>query len=205
MSKRNRTREQRRVTRATDPGQITLSHDKLRVLRPDLYGIAGIWTSLRVLFRRDWSHREYVEKQLQNGDSRAAVVISTVPLRIAAYTDEFDCIAMLRFPNDFVRQYRLSVGSRLLTVNYYSDSPTYDADLILGPQMIRRWTGFHPLIADFLTEDFERLQARKKQIAETEWQRAQVMGTNYITIRPGVARDGRPVYARIPATIKEGT
>ena len=38
-------------------------------------------------------------EHLEHGDSRAAIVISTDPeLLIAAYTDELDCIAMLRLP-----------------------------------------------------------------------------------------------------------
>ena len=111
---------------------------------------------------------------------------------------------MLRFPDEFVHQYRLSVGTRLLTVNCYGDSPDYDPDLILGPQLIQRWTGFHPLIAEFLTDDYDRVEVRKKEIAADEWNRAYAMGTEYTTRRPGVARDGRPVYSSIPATTRDG-
>lgn len=199
MSTGNRRRTLDDTTSATDPGQITLSHDKLRGLRPDLYGIGGIWKSICAFFRIGWPQRIYIEQQLQCGDSRAAVVVSTKPLLIAAYTDELDCIAMLRFPDDLTHQHRLSVGTRLLTVNCYGNPPRYDPDLILGPKLIRRWTGFHPLIAEFLTDDYDRVQTRKKQIAEDEWQRAQAMGMEYTKLRPGVARDGRPVYSSIPA------
>jgi hypothetical protein len=205
MSTGNRTRTLNDATSASDPGQITLSHDKLRILRPDMYGIAGIWKSILAFFRVGWPQRIYIEEQLQCGDSRAAVVVSVSPLLVAAYTDELDCIAMLRFPVEFVRQYRLSIGTRLLTVNCYGNSPDYDEDLILGPQVIQRWTGLHPLIADFLTDDYNQVETRKKEISESEWQRAYAMGTKYVTQHPGISRDGRPVYSSIPAAIGDPT
>ncbi len=200
MSSDNRTRTLDDTTFASDPGQITLSHDKLRVLRPDLYGLCGLWKSILSVFRVGWPQRIYIEEQLQNGDSRAAVVVATSPLLIAAYTDELDCVAMLRFPAEFVHRYHLSDGTRLLTVNCYGDSPNYDPDLILGPNMIQRWTGFHALIAEFVTDDYNRVEARKMEITDNEWQRAYTMGKDYITRHPGVARDGRPVYSSLPAT-----
>ncbi len=188
-------------TLATAPGQIRLSHDKLRVLRPELYGIRGIWNTALAFFRLGWPQRTYIEEQLECGDSRAAVVISTSPLLIAAYTDELDCIAMLRFPDKFVSQYHLSKGSRLLTVNCYGNLPDYDPDLVLGPKLIQRWTGFHPVIADFLTDDGDRVDALKNQITEGEWERALAMGTEYARRYPNVARDGRPVYSATPAHV----
>src|SRR5262249_51250149 len=82
--------------------------------------------------------RIYIEEQLQHGDSRAAIVVCTAPLLVAAYSDELDCIAMLRFPNTFAEEYKLWVGSRLLTVNTYGRGQKYDEDLILGPNLIER-------------------------------------------------------------------
>jgi hypothetical protein len=205
MNSGNRTRTLDDTTSASDPGQIRLSHTKLRVLRPDLYGIGGIWKSILAFIRIGWPQRIYIEEQLQCGDSRAAVVVSTTPLLIAAYTDELDCVAVLRFPGEFVDQYRLSIGTRLLTVNCYGRSPDYDPDLILGPKLIQRWTGFHPVIAEFLTDDFDRVQARKNEITEDEWRRTETMGTEYVKSRPGIARDGRPVYSSIPAVTGKGT
>ena len=204
MSTGNRTRTLDDSTFATDPGQIRLSHKKLRVLRPDLYGIRGLWQTVLAFFRLAWPQRTYIEEQLQCGDSRAAVVISTSPLTIAAYTDELDCIAMLHFPAEFVDRYHLSKGTRLLTVNCYGSLPEYDPDLILGPNLIQRWTGFHPVIAEFLTDDDDRVDARKQQITEDEWQRALTMGREYAKRYPNVARDGRPVYSATPASCGRG-
>jgi hypothetical protein len=199
MSSGNRTPDD--ATFASHPGRLALSHDKLRRLRPDLYGVRGMLKSVVSSLRGGRRLRQFVEEQLQLGDSRAAVVMSTAPLLVAAYTDEIDCVAMLRFPDELAGDYRLSPGARLLTVNYYGNAPNYDPDLIPGPNDERRWTGFHPLIADFLTDDYPRLEACKQQIPAEEWQRAFALGSQYVKLRPGVARDGRPGYASYPALV----
>ena len=60
-------------------------------------------------------------------------MISIEPkILIAAYTDELDCVAMLEFPKEPLREYSLSVGSRLLTVNVYERKNKTDSDLIRG-------------------------------------------------------------------------
>ena len=125
--------------------------------------------------------------------------MSEQPLLLAAYTDELDCVAMMRFSETLLQIYSLRSGSRLLSVNSYRQDPVYDEDLMPGPQQRHRWTGFHPLIAEFLSEDFERIEQRKRQIAEQEWQRAAVLAESYLKLKPGVARDGRPIFSATPA------
>jgi hypothetical protein len=71
-------------TVASNPGDITLSHQKLRVLRPDLYGFRGLIYSLLSALRIFPPQKEYIEEQVKYGDSRAAVVVSTNPLLVAA-------------------------------------------------------------------------------------------------------------------------
>lgn len=190
-------------TTASEPGGVTLSSNLLRRLRPDLFGWGAVWHSLLVFMTiEDFPHKRRIREQLHAGDSRAAVVMSISPLLIAAYTDELDCVAMLRFDESLVSEFGLRPGSRLLTVNTYRyDGGEYDADLSPGPRRHPRWYGFSPIIADFLTEDRERLSLRKSQITKAEWRRAAELGTMYLKERPGVARDGRPVYAGQPARL----
>ena len=198
--KRKRSRFINDKTAASDPGRLSLSHEKLRVLRPDLYGLSRIWRIFRrLILRRGWAQRDYIEEHLHSGDSRAAVVVSLYPLLVAAYTDELDCVAILSFPQEFVQAYRLSMGTRLLTVNTYKRDLPRDPDLIPGPNMIERWTGFHPIIAEFVSDDLDRINTRKRQITDNEWQRTLAMGRQYLERRPGFARDGRPVLSSIPA------
>ena len=186
---------------ASDPGGITLSHAKLRILRPDLYGMAGFMQWFREKTGLTWEQIAYLPRHLENGDSRAAVVVSTAPLLVAAYTDELDCVAVLKFPEEFVEDYELRVGSRLLTINTYKRQERYDPDLILGETNTENWTGFHPIIAEFVSDDEESIELRKRKIADEEWRRTQRLGREYLQQKPGLFRDGRPVYAGVPATL----
>ena len=183
---------------ASFPGAFKLSHRKLKLLQPELFGpLAWIgWIS----GNRDqsfWLTR--IEEHLLYGDSRAAVVITTSPLLIAAYTDEIDCVVLLRFSERFVSKYNLEPGSRLVTVNLYEYSDgSYETDLTPGANSTERYRNFEPLIADFLTDDVERLKERKAEIDEDEWQRTEELGQAYLTgkSRP---RDGRPFWCFLPA------
>lgn len=185
-------------TLASNPGGISLSQTKLKALRPDLYGIGGIKETLKEFFQVGLPMRIYIKEQLQNGDTRAAVVVSIAPLIVAAYTDELDCVAMLEFPSFLKKTYDLEIGARLLTVNCYGQGGNYPRDFILGPKLIERWTSFHPMIAEFLSHDLDHIDARKREISEVEWDRAKRMGDEYLQARPGVTRDGRPIYSSVP-------
>ena len=66
---------------------------------------------------------DYVTRALCYGDTQPAVVVSTQPLLIAAYSDEMDAVVMLKFPAEFVEKYSLSVGDRLTTSNVYFNRP----------------------------------------------------------------------------------
>lgn len=184
------------TTRASDPGGVALSDAKLRRLRPDLYGLGH---RLRAAARLDFPWLVFFREHLQNGDSRAAVVVSLRPLLVAAYTDELDCVVPLEFPAEFIREYGLREGSRLLTVNTYKNRDELDADLIPGPDGASAWSGFQPIIAEFVSDDFERIEERKSQISEAEWNRAYAMGKAYLKRRPGLWRDGRPGHSFVPA------
>jgi hypothetical protein len=140
-----------------------------------------------------------LQEHLMSGDSRAAVVVSTTPLLVAAYSDDLDCVAMLQFPNDYSHRYRLSVGSKLLRINCYYCQFTEHADLSFGPGHTGQWTGFFPLIADFLSGDDRRIERLKQDIRDIEWQRCHQLGDEYLLERPGVARQGRPKRAHQPA------
>ena len=195
MSEPVRTRTLDDTTRASDPGRVRLSRRKLKLLRPDLFGFRAF---LRRLASSD-SQLTYIEEQLQHGDSRAAVVVRADPLLVAAYTDELDCVAVLRFPEAVGAAYSLAAGARLLTVNTYGRGGAYQPDLIPGPNRYDRWTAFHPIIAEFVSDDVARIEARKAQIPGPEWERAAALGAAYLAAKPGVSRDGRPVFAAVPA------
>ena len=182
---------------ASCPAKVWLSHVKLKKLQPDLYSFGSKWIWRRR--RSEWL--TYFEEHLYYGDSRAAVVVSTSPLLIAAYTDEIDCIALLRFDDSFVSEYGLEIGSRLITVNRYYDieDSGYESDLVPGPANTGRYGNFMPFIADFLTDYVERLAERKAEISEDEWLRTETLGQKYLSEDFAQPRDGRPCWSQQPA------
>ncbi len=198
-----RTRTLDNNTVASEPGNVRLSDDKLRSLCPELYGWRGILHSLVWLLVYHAHVRTRIHEHLMEGDSRAALVLATEPLLIAAYTDELDCVALLRFPNEFVPQHSLEAGTRLLTINVYRPlRPLGTAkDLTLGASSYGRYGNFEPLIAEFLSDDRERIEWRKSEIAESEWKRAALLGEQYVARHGQQARDGRPLRSHRAARI----
>jgi hypothetical protein len=186
---------------ASDAQPISLSDAKLRRLEPDLYGWRA-WFSktrwgLRQLTARE--ARRMLAEHLRLGDTRAAVVVRTDPLTVAAYTDEQDAVLLLRFPQFLAVEHDLAAGSRLLTVNTYALGKRMMPDLVEGPATTRRYVNFFPVIADFVSDDLDLIDRRKRAIPEAEWRRT----AHFAKLRlsePGVTfRDGRPLRSNRPA------
>lgn len=178
---------------------LTVSKDKLMLLRPDLFGFRGFMSKLTFIITEDIDHMTYIKEQLIAGDSNPAVVVSVDPLRVAAYSPDLDSVAMLAFPNNFVDIYNLEIGTKLITVNTYKGRPPYHSDLILGPNNTGYWYGFHPIIADFVSDDMEKINKRKLSISDEEWKYVFWLGINYLKNKPNSFRDGSPVYSGIPS------
>lgn len=172
---------------AGDPRPFRLSVRRLRrVEGKGLFPLGWLLPGLGV------PHVDRFREHLQFGDTRAAVVLSLEPLLIAAYTDELDCVAVLRFDERLLRYHELEVGSRLVTVNTYGSSDRVSADLDPGPGDTRNWTNFHPLIVDLLSDDVELIQGRRGEIEAEEWARCREQGDAYREAHPGRAREGAP-------------
>jgi hypothetical protein len=150
------------------------------------------------LKRSNRYYRRYLIEHMLYGDSRAAVVVALDPILVAAYTDELDCVALLRFA-DTAAVAPLKVGARLLTVNTYGVGTDHSADLVPGPQRTQRWQRFHPIIADFICADMAPVDVRKMAIADAEWERTLLLGLEYLAARPGMSRNGSPCLSAVPA------
>ena len=136
-----------------------------------------------------------MDEHLQLGDSRAAIVLETSPLLVAAFTDDLDCVVILSFPNHLVEEHRLEPGSRLLTVNTYSEETAID--LFEGPRDHGSWGNYHPAISDFMSDDRDRIEARKASIGEAEWGRCAAMAQRYREANPSCVRSGDPRYSML--------
>jgi hypothetical protein len=182
-------------TAASDPGGIRLSRERFRRLEPLT---AQLPEHLARRFANRAEFEAMLDEHLRLGDSRAACVMSIEPLLVAAFTDELDCIALLCFPGEVVAEHRLKVGSRLLTVNSYTRGSQVAADLLAGPRNLRRWVNFYPVIADFLSDDTERIALRKAHITAEEWKRCAQMGRAYLDTFVGLWRNGSPFWSSQP-------
>ena len=171
---------------AANPGKVHLSFERLLRFHPDFFlerdGFDPLEQSALIAMR------------LLFGDTRAAVVMGVEPnLIVAAYSDDLDAVALLRFSAKHVEAHQLSVGSRLLTVNTYTSGAGLAGDLFAGPApQSAAFCNFHPLIADFLTEDRERLAQLRQSISEMEWIRARALGQAALAAHCPT-RSGRPL------------
>jgi hypothetical protein len=199
-------------TRASDPVFIGLSDVKLFQFQPEIYQKKNTKGLLQVFKFWEDSHEKYIpahpnlhthyKEHLLCGDSRAAIVVSLSPLLIAAYTDEFDCVAMLKFPDRLIREYSLKLYDRLLTINLYERGDDLVEDLENGPASYYRYSNFIPFIAEFLSDSLSQIELRKSQILESEWERTKYLAEKYILNNGKVkVRDGRPLYCGKPAQI----
>lgn len=177
-------------SQASDPGRVTLSEEYLERLAPDLFKNPLILDGLL----------NEIRHHLAGGDSRAAMVMKTSPLLVAAYTDELDCVAVLEFPEYLVEEHELEIGSRLLTVNVYFHltSSGIAPDLSPGSEKYDRFGNFQPYIAEFFSEDIERIGLRKLEISEAEWDKARTMGEAWLADPSKKARCGRPFHSQNP-------
>lgn len=196
-------------TYATNPGALAISWAKVRELDPDLMTERTFRCGPICPVEHPASEmRGRFEEHLQLGDSQPAVVVSVAPLVVAAYSIDIDACALLTFPRSFVERYRLSVGSRLLSVNTYSHvqpkgalERLYAVDLVPGPRRTA-WSNFTPLIADFVCDDTEEVEARKRSIAADLWEVASTRANERIArFGLGNARDGRPSRVATPVRV----
>ena len=178
-------------TAASDPVKIHLSRRMMRRHWPP-----GFFFKLTPLWRR---FEAMVAEHIQFGDSRAAIVVGLNPLLVAAFTDELDAVTILRYPDSVAEDHHSSVGDRLLTVNTYIRGNTIVADITPGSLAYQRYVNYFPIIAEFISTDRDRIELRKANIDEQEWQRCQAMADEYLANFPGQLRDGSPLLSQEPS------
>lgn len=185
-------------TYATNPLSLSLSLAKLDDLLPELAKHRGLVQRLLRSLQRKPDLLDVLAEHIYYADSQPAVVMQTSPLLIAAYSVDIDCIAVLKFSALFVSKYRLEVKSKLVTINTYMRRDSYQSDLIPGPRRELNWTGFHPVIADSVSDDVQRIADRKAEINQSTWEYVYALGKEYCLDCPGIYRDGRPFLSRKP-------
>lgn len=178
-------------TAASRPGHLLLSFERLNLLHPELLlDSAGSDASMALA---------EIACQLLLGDTNPALVVSVKPdLIVAAYAEDLDCVVLLKFPADLVAEYGLRPGGRLVTVNTFRRDDGVAADLRPGPEY-QNWSNFHPMVAEFLTDDADRVKELHRLVPEKYWQRARAQTVELLKTRAPNPRDGRPRCAVDPA------
>jgi len=175
---------------ATNPGLIRLSFAKLGRLHPELLmdgggTVAGVQQIGSIV------------EQLLFGDTNPAIVAKVEPdLIVSAYSVDIDCVVFLRFPREFVGEYQLRPGSKLVSVNCYYGEGEFAPDLVRGPKYLN-WLNVIPMVADFLADDQERLVTLKRSIPDHAWQRCKELTVAKLKTR-AYPRDGRPLGCERP-------
>lgn len=188
-------------TYASLPGKLSISKQKLKQLRPELYGIRGWLLEHKQKRKYGYSQMEEIREHIFYGDSQPAVVLLINPLIIAAYSDEFDCIVPLYFPKLYAEKYNLKEKTKLITINTYMSGTEIQKDIILGENNLGRWSGFSPIIAEFISDDIDLIAEKKKKINEELWEYVYKLGLEFRKKYPKECRDGRPIYSQIPAPV----
>jgi hypothetical protein len=188
-----------RFNGASNPGKLILSDELLRELHPELYARypvpkqVGMWPGDRTGQRYA---RDEIARKMYCGDTRAALVIQTQPLIVAAYSSDLDQVVLLRFPEPFgqraVQKFHLRPASRLISPNGYGDGVPV-SDLTPDPSRTR-WTNFQPNIGEFLSTDRERLDYLHSNIEEDEWARCAELAAERMKLG-STLRDGRPLLS----------
>lgn len=131
-----------------------------------------------------------VARSLLYGDTQPAVVVSTNPLLIGAYSDEMDAVVMLLFPKEFAEQYNLSVGTRLTTSNVYITGDTVAGDIHVGENFSRQYADFVPIVQLFLGKKDDKIMEKTKLFKEDVWQTVSEKADDYLRFYPDSSRDG---------------
>jgi hypothetical protein len=151
-----------------------------------LLGLMGAGTELSRL-----------QEHARNGDCQPAVVIALNPVVVAAYADELDDVALLRFNEPFIAKLGLTVGTCLISANAYFDQTgrTHANDIMKGERSHGRYVNFHPVILNFITRNGNLLEQLRAQIPQEAWERAYELGAKKLAAHPHLLRYGSPFRA----------
>ena len=170
---------------AGDPGKLILSDEKYekiaQILNLNNY-------DLKVFNKK----KKLIKEHIKYGDTQPAIVVSVDPLIISSYTDEIDCVVMLKYPNEFVSIYDLKIGDRLVTVNQYYPKLNfnYAPDLIPGEHASKYWRDVIPVVGLFVCENEEYCKRKVRLFESKDWDILQEKTINYLKEKPNVSRNG---------------
>lgn len=175
---------------ASTPGRVTISNNKWKKISKDFN------LSFSEKLKLNLSKKD-VADYICNGDSQPAMVVSLEPLLIAAFSEDFDAVVILKFPNEYVLEYNLELYSRLIIINTYNEfdinglaKDIYVGDKYKDSHEELYWADVNPIIACFITDDQDILDNHSQQIPEETWGYVKQLGCEYLDKHPNQYRDG---------------
>lgn len=176
---------------ASEPGNIHISDEKWN----EVAWLLGLNFFEKLRYNRN---RKYIDDYIFRGDSQPAVVMSTSPLIISAYSDEMDAVMLLRFPDVLAEKYGIEPGTRLTTSNTYSMfadysrvKPEYVADdIIPGKKFSGQYFDFRPIVTIFLSDDMDIIEQHTNHVPEQLWEYVEKLSRRYYESFPDRFRDG---------------
>ncbi|MBQ1847883.1 MAG: hypothetical protein II135_07765 [Clostridia bacterium] len=151
---------------------------------------------IRKMICRSFSEKFYYDMQfeliaqaLQNGDTQPAVVVSRKPLIISAYSDEFDAVVFLHFPDELADVYGLSENTRLAVSDIYLGGGGKTADDIKpGERSTGNFYDFIPVVQLFFGKDDEKIKKNADIFDDALWERVGEKTKEYAAL--GKERNG---------------
>ena len=176
---------------AENPGNARFSYKKYYPIRALVFSKFGSFKKLGEKMRADMCIQN-VSAVLMYGDTQPALVCSVDPFLVAAYSDEMDAVVMLEFPKELAEQYRLGIGSRLVTSNVYGEGgrDMVSEDIFVGEGYSGRYRNFMPIVQLFLASNDEEITGRISLFGESRWRRVEELSAEYLKKHPGLSRDG---------------
>lgn len=173
---------------ASTPGNLTISKAKSKYIVKVYKNICN-----KGYFAKNLKQ---MKDFLKNGDVQPGMVASLKPLRVFVYSDEFDGGVMLKYPDEFVDYFKLSVNQKLIFINLYWHKAlfSYRYDLLLGKNPTKEFRDLIPLSALFLSDDEEKIQAHISNIEEEVWGTVEETVKKYIDKYGDYAREGMEYF-----------
>ncbi len=134
-----------------------------------------------------------IKTTLKSGDMQMAKVISLNPFVIAIYTDEFDAVLMLKFPEKLLNYYfDLKENTRLVSVNSYwpKEAFSIENDIIPGKNCSNDWRDVIPFIPLFLTDEEAKCEGYPNIFPIEHWEYFDQLINEYLNQKPNQYRDG---------------
>lgn len=172
-------------TFAENPGNVTISNKKYYKIKK----LLSLNFNDSIYF---YKQKKKLNEFMKFGDTQPAIVYSISPLLIAAYSDEMDAVLMLKFPEELAKQYKLTVGTRIVTSNVYVHKNQFgiSEDIFIGENYLNRYRDFIPIVALFLSRNESFLKNQTNLFNESTWQVVKEKASEYTKKHPDLYRNG---------------